>query len=249
MANMREALKYLYTGQNALQRQICLFSICGIAGLINGYIALAEQLYNDASIYTKIIFAGLIILFGFFIIGFETEFLHARRIPDSDVNVLKTALKKIPFIIFLIGVPFCLVSLFTKYQYQAFCIQTLLAIPITMIQAGYSYNFQNSDAFKMFSKFKVKDYFMLLIKRIWVVIASYAVTLISVFLIFFVIGVCTALLYKGDVNSISLALSAHQTQIAKLSNYITAILLVYTLTIGTLVWDYELLKTNEREEQ
>ena len=93
MANMREALKYLYTGQNALQRQICLFSICGIAGLINGYIALAEQLYNDASIYTKIIFAGLIILFGFFIIGFETEFLHARRIPDSDVNVLKTALK------------------------------------------------------------------------------------------------------------------------------------------------------------
>lgn len=248
MAKMREALACLYKGENALQRQICLFSICGIAGLINGYMALVEQYYNDATIYLKIGFAILSILFSFFIVGFETEFLHTRSIPDSDMNILKTAAKKIPFIIFLIMIPLCMISLFSTYQYQAFCAETLLAIPLTMIQAGYSYNFNNSDTFKLFYKFKVKDYFMLLIKRLWIVITAYATTLILVFLIFFTIGIVVALLYKGDVNSISLALSARQTQIAKLSNYITAILLVYTLTIGVLVWDYELIKTYERDQ-
>lgn len=117
-----------------------------------------------------------------------------------------------------------------------------------MIQAGFSYNFETADCFKLFYRFKIKDYFILLIKRLWIVIAAYAVTLFAIFFIFFIIGLAVALLYKGDVNSISLAISAHQTQIAKLSNYITAILLVYTLTIGVLVWDYELIKTYEREE-
>ena len=248
MAKMREALGYLYKGQNAISRQICLFSICGLAGLINGYMALVEQFYNEASIYLKIVFALLIILFGFFIVGFETEFLHTRKIPDTDLNVLKTAAKKIPFIIFLIGIPLALISMFTKYQYFAFCIETLLAIPLTIVQAGFSYNFETADSFKLFYKFKIKDYFILLIKRLWIVIAAYAVTLFAIFFIFFIIVLAVALLYKGDVNSISLAISAHQTQIAKLSNYITAILLVYTLTIGVLVWDYELIKTYEREE-
>lgn len=97
MAKMREALEYLYKGQNAISRQICLFSICGLVGLINGYMALVEQFYNEASIYLKIVFASLIILFGFFIVGFETEFLHTRKIPDTDLNVLKTAAKKNTF--------------------------------------------------------------------------------------------------------------------------------------------------------
>lgn len=248
MAKMREALACLYKGENALQRQICLFSICGIAGLINGYMALVEQYYNDATIYLEIGLALLIILFSFFIVGFETEFLHTRKIPDSDINVLKIAAKKVPFIIFLIMIPLCMISVFSKYQYQAFCIETLLAIPLTMIQAGFSYKFENSDAFKLFHKFNAKDYFMLLIKRLWVVIAAYGITLLAVFVIFFIVGLTVALIYKGDVSTISLALSAKQTQIAKLSNYITAILLVYTLTIGVLVWDYELIKTYEAKD-
>lgn len=248
MAKMREALNYLYKGQNALQRQICLFSLCGIAGLINGYMALVEQYYNDADIYLKITFAILIIFFSFFLIGFETEFLHTRRIPDVDMNTFKTAARKIPFLIFLVGIPLCLVSMFSKYQYLAFCVETLLAIPLTMIQSGFSYNFKNADAFKLFYKFNVKDYFILLIKRLWVVIAAYAVTLLIVFVIFFIVGLTIAIIYKGEINSISLTLSSQQTQIAKLSNYITAILLVYTLTIGVLVWDYELIKTYEDKE-
>ena len=210
--------------------------------------ALVEQYYNDATIYLEIGLALLIILFSFFIVGFETEFLHTRKIPDSDINVLKIAAKKVPFIIFLIMIPLCMISVFSKYQYQAFCIETLLAIPLTMIQAGFSYNFENSDAFKLFHKFNAKDYFMLLIKRLWVVIAAYGITLLAVFVIFFIVGLTVALIYKGDVSTISLALSAKQTQIAKLSNYITAILLVYTLTIGVLVWDYELIKTYEAKD-
>ncbi len=247
MAKMREALACLYKGENALPRQICLFSICGVAGLINGYMSLVEQYYNDANIYLKIGLAVLIILFSFFIVGFETEFLHTRKIPDSDMNIFKIAAKKIPFIIFLICIPLYMISIFSKYQYLAFCIETLLAIPLTMMQAGFSYNFENADAFKLFHKFNVKDYFMLLIKRLWVVIAAYAITLFAVFVIFFITGLTIALFFKGDINSITLALSAQQTQLAKLSNYITAILLIYTLAIGILVWDYELIKTYEEK--
>ena len=46
----------------------------------------------------------------------------------------------------------------------------------------------------------------------------------------------------------SMAISSQQVTIAKLSNYIASILYTYIISIGILVWDYELLKTYEREE-
>ena len=182
-----------------------------------------------------------------FFIGYETLFMHKREIPDIDMQSFKLALKKIPFIIFIIGIPFLLISLFTKYQYIAFCIETLIAIPLTMLQAGFSYNFNNEEAGLMFKKFGVYEYFMLLVKRLWVVILSHIVTFTLIFLIFFIIGVAIAFSYKGDPNAIALTISAQQTTILKLSNFLASILLVYTMSISILVWDYELLKTYENE--
>ena len=54
-------------------------------------------------------------------------------------------------------------------------------------------------------------------------------------------------MFKGDTSSISFTISSQQTVIAKLSNYVTAILLTYILAIGVLVWDYEVVKINDNK--
>ena len=249
MAKMLEGLKYLYSGVNWKQRQLSLFSICGIAGLLNGFISPAgiEDII-EISIFNKIMITLALILFGLFITGYEIIFMHERRIPDIDMRSFKYAFNKIPFIVFLIGVPFLVVGLFTKYQYLAFCLETLFAIPLTMMQAGFSYDYNNNGAFMLFKKFKIKEYLLLLIKRLWVIIISYIITFALIFLIFFIAGIVIAFSYKGDVSALSLTISSHQTMILKLSNYIMSILLTYILTSAALVWDYELITTGEMEE-
>ena len=146
MSQMIKGLKKLYTGKNALPRQISLFSICGITGLLNGYLALDAQGILEVNIYQKIIFTALLIIFALFFTGYETIFMHVREIPDIDMQSFKVSVKKIPFIIFIIGIPFLLISLYTKYQYPSFCVETLIAIPLTMMQAGFSYNYKNNEA-------------------------------------------------------------------------------------------------------
>lgn len=248
MAQMLNGLKKIYSGEKAFERHISLFSICGIAGILNAYIVLANQSLIDISNIQKICFTILLIIFGMFFIGYETIFMHSREIPDIDSNSFKLALKKIPFIIFLIGIPILLVSLFTKYQYTAFCIETIIAIPLTMMQAGFSYNYEDKGYDLLFHKFRVKEYFLILVKRLWLVILSYITTYFIIFIIFFIIGLITAFYYKGDINTMTLFISSQQTIIEKLSNIIASILFMYTISIGILIWDYEVLKTYEREE-
>lgn len=245
MAKMFEALKLIYSGKDIINRQICLFSVCGTAGLINGYLALAHRNINELTQLYKVFFALLILLFSLFFIGYETMFLHTRELPDINFETFMIALKKVPFMIFLIYIPVILTSIFTKYQYLAFCTETILSIPLTMLQGGFSYNFENTEAIKFFKKFTVKDYFLLLIKRIWIVLSAYAVTLSAVFLLFFIAGIVIAIYYHGDISTISFTISASQFAISKLANYITAILLLYTTSIGILIWNYELIKTYE----
>ena len=146
MTQMINGLKKLFSGSNALPRQISFFSICGIAGLLNGYFALETQGLIEVSIYQKVIFATLLTIFGLFFIGFEILFMHDRELPDIDISSFKIAVKKIPFFVFLITLPFLLISLFTQYQYPAFCIETVISIPLTMIQAGFSYNYKKDEA-------------------------------------------------------------------------------------------------------
>ena len=66
-------------------------------------------------------------------------------------------------------------------------------------------------------------------------------------MIFFIAGMMLALLYRGDMNSIALLLSSQQFAISRLSGLIAGVLLVYVLTLGCMAWDYELIKTYERE--
>lgn len=249
MSQMINGLKKIYSGEKAFERHLSFFSICGIAGIFSTYIALANQGIIEIPNIQKICFVILPIIFTLFFIGYETIFMHTREIPDVNIETFKLALRKIPFIVFLIGIPILITSLYTKYQYPAFCIETIVAIPLTMMQAGFSYNYKNEECKLLFNKFRVKEYFFMLIKRLWIVILSYITTYFLIFVIFFVIGIIIAIHYKGNLSTISLTISSQQIAIEKLSNYIAGILFTYIASIGILTWDYELLKTYEREEE
>ncbi len=246
MAKMVEALKILYTGEDALNRQISFFSFCGIFGLINAYLALAAQDINAISHVQKMLLVGILIIFNLFFIGFETDFMHSRQLPDIDLNIFKISFKKIPFIIFLAGIIIVLANFYTKYSYAVFCVDTVISIPLTMILAGFSYNF-DSHAFRLFEKFTAKEYFLLLVKKLYITIAAYIITFSFVFIIFFITGIVIALVYQGNITSISLAISSHQIVITKLSNYITGILVTYLIAIGILIWDYDMINMYEEK--
>ncbi len=248
MTKMLEGFKNLYCGNNVFERQVILFSICGIIGLFNAFIEFEKQGFAEITRVHKCIYFGLWIIFMFFLTGYETLFLHERHIPEIDLRSLKIVFNKILFFVFLVSVSLAVVSFkFPSYTSAAFAAEILLSIPLTMIQAGYSYNFQENEAGMFFAKLRVKEYFILMLKRLWIICLAYLVTFSFVFLVFFIAGVVIALIYKGDVTTISLTISSQQLVIAKLSSLITGVVLVYALTIGTLVWDYELIKTYERK--
>lgn len=248
MARLLEGIKTLYSGKDYVNRQICLFSICGIIGLVNAYLALGMQNINEVTILQKVLLGILNLLFGLFFVGYETIFLHTRELPDINLETIKIGLKKVPFIMFLISVPITLLSLFSKWHYAAFCADTLLAIPMVMVLAGYSYNYNTNKSFQLFNKFRAKEYLTLLLERIWVVIMSYMVTFSIVFLMFFIAGIIIATIYKGDVTTVGLLLSSKQVIISKLTSYVTVILLTYILSIGILAWNYELITTADQKE-
>lgn len=246
MANMIEGLKALYSGDKSLQNQITLFSVCGIVGLFNGFLASEANNFNEVSISLKLFGFTLTVLFAYLFTGFEIQFLRTRKIPDFDTDTFQIMKNIIPFSIFLIGVPLIIATSFTKYQNAAFILEAILAVPLTMLQAGFSYSLDENNSTLLFKSFKFVNYVSLFFKRLWIIILSYITTFIIIFLIFFLLGVVIAFIYKGDVNSIVLTINSQQAAIIKLSNYFTGILLVYILSLGTLVWDYELIKTHER---
>ena len=77
---------------------------------------------------------------------------------------------------------------------------------------------------------------------------SYMITFSLIFITFFVLGLIIAFIYKGDTSSIGFLISSQQAIISKLTSYITVIILTYVLSIGTLVWDYELVKLAEDKD-
>lgn len=251
MAKMKEAIKILFSGENTADKQICLFSLCGIIGLTCGILALEVQNIIEISILQKILLGIWAIIYTLFWTGYETIFLHTRKLPDITMDCFKIGLKKVPFITFLISIPFVLCNLFLKTQPTVLLIyitSLVLSLPLTMAVAGFSYKYDNNDFLLLFKKFKIKDYFLLLLKMLWLGIAAYMITIFVIFALFFTLGFIIAILYKGDAASIGFMISSHQVVIGKLSNFITTILFTYTLTISTLVWDYEIIKTNESED-
>lgn len=244
---MIDGIKKVFAGNDALARQISLFSICGIAGLVNGYFALYSENMSTMALAAKISLTFLLILFALFFTGFEVLFMKERELPEIDMRSFKVALKKIPFVVFLIGVPFLLVSLFTKYASIAFIFELFLSIPLTMLLAGFSYNYDNSGAKLLFENFNIKDYAVLLFKLLLVIGVCYALTFILVFLIFLIAGIVIVIMHKADANAVVMLISSQQVAILKLANYLTGILLIYLLSIGTLVWNYEVIKTYEKK--
>ncbi len=244
---MIEGLKRLYSGAKVFQRQLTLFSLCGIVGLFNALLSLDKLSLAEVTMLQKCLFLFLWIVFSWFLTGYETLFLNERYIPEVDMRSLKIVLSRTLFFVFWISIPFGIVAMFfPKYTAAAFFVEMCLSVPLTMLQAGFSYNFQDCDAGMLFSKFGIKEYFSLIFKRLWIIIMAYAVTYLIVFMLFFMFGLVVALIHHGDLNALGLLISSLQTVIAKLSNFIAGIFLIYFLTIGTLVWDYELIKTYEK---
>ncbi len=241
--NMLEGLKKLYKGEDAFQRHVTLFSICGTFGLFEAYVQMNPGVWENVglSLYA--------VLFMFFFCGYETLFLRERELPEVDLRAMKLTLNKVIFIVFLIGIPLYLSKFFPRYSQIAFFIEILLAVPLTSIQAGFSYKFEEQDAFNFIKSFRFTDYLMLILKRLWVIACSYSLVFVAIFVLFFIAGLAIGFVSRGDVADMQLIISSQQDIIFRLSNYLAMIMMVYVLTIGTLVWDYELITTKERKDE
>lgn len=245
---MIEGIKRLFSGEKAFSRQLTLFSICGIVGLFSAFISMEKSLLAEVTLLQKCVYQFIWIVFAFFLTGYETLFLHERHIPEIDMRSLKIVLNKTLLLVFLMALPLGFTAMFfPKFTAVAFFIEICLSVPLTMLQGGFSYNFSDDDAGILFDKFGIKEYFVLVFKRLWLIILAYGLTYFVVFMVFFIAGLVLALVYNGEVSTVGLLISSWQTAIAKLSSFLAGILLMYFLTIGTLVWDYELIKTYERE--
>ena len=118
-----------------------------------------------------------------------------------------------------------------------------------MALAGFSYNFSENKITDVFKNIKAKDYLLLLLKRIWVVIIGYLFALAVIFVIGVTAGIIIGFQLKGDVSAWALLISSHQQIITKLSVFFMSILLSYNMFLGLLAWDYELIKTYEDNTQ
>ena len=241
--NMLKGFRKLYTGRDAFQRHITLFSICGTLGVFEAYVQM------NPGIYENVVLSLLAILFMFFFCGYETLFLRERELPDVDLRSFKMAMNKVIFIIFLVGVPIYLSKFFPRYSQVAFLVELLLAVPLTSVQAGFSYNLNESEAFSFIRSFNFIDYITLILKRVWVIICSYAFVFVAVFTLFFIAGFVVGVATRGNVADMQLIISSQQDVIFRLSNYLAMIIMVYVLSIGTLVWDYELITVKERKDE
>lgn len=244
---MFEGIKKVFSGTNAFERQIAFFSVCGIAGLVNGYFAIYAQDIGDLPINFKFAFTVLLIMFTLFFTGYEIIFMKERELPEIDMRSVEIVFKKLPFFVFAAGLPILLAGLYTKHNFGIFLAEAFLIVPLTMMQAGFSYNYKNSDFGMLFQKFSIKDYVVLLIKWIFVIGSCYLIALGVVFIIFLIGGIFLVISYKADVSAITMFLSANQIAVAKLSAYLTGVLLTYNLSVGTLIWNYELIQTYEKK--
>ena len=102
-------------------------------------------------------------------------------------------------------------------------------------------------------RFSLNDYFSLLFKRILFFICTYVFVSLFIFIIFFVFGFVFGFggvaLHLFEAADVGLMIGSLQAIITKLSNYVSGILFVYLLSITCLVWDYELIKMKERENE
>lgn len=242
---MLKGLRTLFAGSKALERHIALFSICGIVGIFQGWIACGAQDILVVSNIQKLVFISLLSVFTFFMTGYEIIFMHDRELPEIDMKSFKIVFNKIPFLVFFITF-----ILFIAGFYKDFTVslEIFLAVPLTMLLAGFSYNFSDFEAVRFLKKINIKDYLILSLKGLFILALAFFISFGIIFIIFFIYGIVIAVLFKGNLTSIGMFISSNQLIINKLSNFVLAIILTYLLTLGTLVWNLELLKTFEQKD-
>ena len=248
---VKEAFNKLYKGEEAFSRHLSLFSLCGIVGLYDAYVL--NSGIDSLSIYGTIGYAIIWILYSMYFIGYETIFLHERNIPEIDLRSFKIVLNKPLMFIFAISLLTLTAKFFPQYLGMAFLLELLLAVPLTAVQAGFSYNYNTDNVLPFVKSFSLNEYFSLLFKRILFFICAYVLVSVIIFIIFFVVGFVIGFggvyLQMFEAADVSLMIGSLQVIITKLSNYISGILFVYILSITCLVWDYELIKMKERENE
>lgn len=246
---IKEAFKKIYKGENIFSKHLTLFSVCGMLGLFDAYVV-SNGITNLES-YEKFFYVIVWVLFSMFFIGYETLFLHDRSLPETDLNSFKIVLNKPLMFVFAVGILLVFAKVFPEYLFIAMLLELFLAVPLTAVQAGFSYNFDSDSVSAYVKNFSLNDYIVLLLKRILIFICAYIFISLVIFIIFFVfgfvVGFGSAFLYKIPIQDISLMVGSFQAVIVKLSNYISSIISVYVFSICSLVWDYELIKTKERE--
>jgi len=239
-----EGINKIFHGNKAFERHLSLFSLCGIFGVLN--VCYLSDGIEGLDSFQAICYTLLWIIFSVYIIGYEVLFLNERELPDVDFRPFNLIMKK-PLIYFLLFViPMSIVKFFPEYASAAFFVELLLAVPLTMIQAGYSYHFEEDESYKFFENSSFKDFFALVFKRLWLFMCSYIVVSLVVFVLFFIVGIIAVIAYKGNIENLIFNIISHRLIISKLSGIIGGVLLTYVLTISTLVWDYELIKTYEK---
>ena len=245
---VKEAFKKIYSGEDVSSRHLALFSLCGIVGLYDAYIL--NSGIDSIGLYEKIGYASVWILYSIYFVGYETIFLHERKLPEIDTNSFKIVCNKPLMLVVGISILMLIAKFLPEFVGITFILELLLAVPLTAIQAGYSFNYNSDNVLPFVKLFSIGDYIMLMLKRILFFTCAYIFVSTVIFIIFFVVGFIIGFsgvsLHLIDASDISMIVSSYQVIITKLSNYISGILFVYVLSIICLVWDYELIKMKER---
>lgn len=234
------SLQRIFLGKNIITKHISLFALCGISGILEVYL-----LMNKFTFPVGVLFAGIIIFLELYFTGYETLFMQKRELPEFDMLPLKIALKKLPLFVFLVSLLFLGLSFVPDKYSVIFTLGILVSIPLSILQAGFSYNFENKDAFEFIQKFSGKDYFILFLKKIVIIFLCDAMIFVLMLAAIIVFGIAYALLHGGNVTQLlSLILSHHDASV-KLVAYVFGVLMSYIVFCGFLAWDYELIKMKE----
>ena len=248
---IKEAFNKLYKGEEAFSRHLSLFSLCGIIGLYDAYVLNAG--IESLGLIQKAGYALVWVLYSLYFVGYETIFMHERKLPEIDSNPLKIIFNKPLLLVVGVSILLLVAKFLPEYLGIAFLLELLLAVPLTAIQAGFSYNYNSDDVMSYVKRFSLNDYFSLLFKRILFFICTYVFVSLFIFIIFFVFGFVFGFggvaLHLFEAADVGLMIGSLQAIITKLSNYVSGILFVYLLSITCLVWDYELIKMKERENE
>lgn len=241
----KESLQKIFGGNHNIIRQLSIFSICGIVGLIDVYVTMNG--FANLNIYKKAGYVIMWLLFLMYFTGYETLFLHERELPEIDLRSFKIVFSKTLLAVFAFVFAIFILRLTLANNFWILLCDMLLAVPLVAVQAGYSYNFDEKDIFSVVKKITFKDFILLVLKRLYMLFLAYALVLFTVItgLVGLAIGILLA--SKGETAMLLYTLSSQQTVLAELVVYVAGIILSYVLINATLMWDYELIKTHENK--